>query len=368
VNENTPSFSKKTVLLAPLHWGLGHATRCIPIIHELLRLQCNVLVAANGAPKTLLQQEFPQLQYIDSPACNIRYARSRFWLAFGLLLQLPRLLSTIKKENQWLRQTVTDYGIDAVISDNRYGLWHPHIPTVFITHQLQVQTGLRGIGEAMLRKWQYRFINRFTQCWVPDCENPVQSLAGRLSHPGKMPAIPVHYLGALSRFTQQEMPVMCHLLILLSGPEPQRSVFEYQMLHQLNGVKFSTLLVRGLPQDASPLKIKNPNIIILNHLPANDLNKALALSQYVLCRSGYTSVMDLLKLGKKTIMVPTPGQTEQEYLARFLQAQGFITTAQEAGFSLSAALEKAAVFEYVFPPAAHFTQYPAVIQNFVQSL
>lgn len=367
--------SAKRILIAPLDWGLGHATRCIPIIYELLKYPVTVIVAASGAQKALLQFEFPQLEFINIPPYNIRYGSGRLSSTLKLIFQTPKILKMIKKENQWLASVVFRKKIDAVISDNRYGLYHREIPSVFISHQLQIKSAVAATGETLMRNWQYQFINRFNRCWVPDFEQ-TPNLAGDLSHPKVMPRIPVTYIGALSRFEQKTLPAKYHLLVLLSGPEPQRTILEGKLLQQLTDFTKPVLFVRGLPGEKNQEhvfddKINNyPNrkVVFENHLPAEELNKALVQSKLVIARSGYTTVMDIAALQKKSILIPTPGQTEQEYLAESLEQKGIACSMAQKNFALQEALEKSASFNYRLPAKLNFTLYRIAVSQLVELL
>lgn len=366
---------RKNVLIAPLDWGLGHATRCIPIIYELQKYPVNIIIAASGAQRALLQIEFPNLEFLNIPAYNIRYGSGRLSSTLKLIFQTPRILKIIKKENQWLASTVFRKKIHAVISDNRYGLYHREIPTVFITHQLQIKSAVASAGETLMRNWQYQFINRFSQCWVPDFEDAA-NLAGDLSHPKVMPRIPVSYIGALSRFEGKAATAKYQLLVLLSGPEPQRTILEGKLLQQLTEFNKPVLFVRGLPggnkqEYVFDDKIKNyPNrrIQFENHLTAEELNKALLESRLVIARSGYTTVMDIAALQKKSLLIPTPGQTEQEYLAHSLEQKGIACSLPQKDFSLEEALKKSAAFNYKLPAKMNFSQYRNAVNKFAEML
>lgn len=362
---------KKNVLIAPLDWGLGHATRCIPIIYELQKYPVNIIIAASGPQRALLQFEFPDLEFINIPAYNIRYGSGRLSSTLKLIFQTPRILKIIKKENQWLASTVFRKKIHAVISDNRYGLYHREIPTVFITHQLQIKSAVASAGETLMRNWQYQFINRFKQCWVPDFEDAA-NLAGDLSHPKVLPKIPVSYIGALSRFEGKAAVSKYQLLVLLSGPEPQRTILEGKLLQQLTEFSKPVLFVRGLPGEPKQEyvfddKISNyPNsrIHFENHLSAEELNKALLESKLVIARSGYTTVMDIAALQRKSLLIPTPGQTEQEYLAQSLEQKGIACSLPQKDFSLEEALEKSASFNYRLPAKMNFSLYRNAVSRF----
>lgn len=331
---------KTRVLIAPLDWGLGHATRCIPIISKLIQQNCEVFVAAGGSGKILLQKEFPRLNFIELQGYRVKYSRSKIWLPVKLLLQIPKLLYRVYAENRWLKNTVNALQIEAVISDNRLGLSHKKIPCVYITHQLQIKTGSR-LTESIVQKIHYHFINKYTTCWVPDAAG-TNNLAGILSHPAFLPKTPVIYIGPLSRFEKKEMAFTYELCIILSGPEPQRTLFEKLILKDLHKVPGKKILVRGLPYNKAGNVLNNESIEIRDHLPAAELNTVIQQSKLIISRSGYTTVMDLVKLQKKAVFVPTPGQTEQEYLAGYLQQKQVFLSLPQQHFSIEAAIQKVA--------------------------
>ena len=363
-NFNIPG-NKLRVLVAPLDWGLGHATRCIPIIFHLLQQNCEVILAAEGAGRTLLQKEFPNLIFVDLKGYRIKYSRTKFWLPLKLMMQFPKLIYSIYAENRWLKKTIFDFNIDAVISDNRLGLSHTKIPCVYITHQLQIKTGSR-LTESIANTIHYYFINKFTSCWVPDAEGEI-NLAGELSHPAILPKVPVKYLGLLSRFEKINTAIKYDLCFLLSGPEPQRSIFEKNILADLKHFKGTVILLRGLPGNL-PAPVSNSTTLqIHNHLTGAELNLVLQQSKIIICRSGYTTVMDVIKLQKKAILVPTPGQTEQEYLCGYLQQQQLFLGIQQKGFSIAEALKKEAAFAFKKMEVQQY-KYEAVIDNFVHQI
>jgi len=307
------------VLVAPLDWGLGHATRCVPLIKTLKQAQCHVYVAGNPTALKLLKQEVTGVEYLPLDGYNIRYSSKRN-MAWKILQQIPKIILTIYKEHRWLQNIVTTHHINLIFSDNRYGLYHKDATSIFITHQLRIKAPF-GWLESVIQKINYRFINRFDACWVPDYKGTL-NIAGILSHPEQLPAIPVKYIGPLSRLEALNVQVSIPYkwLILLSGPEPQRSMLEDLLMQVINTVQYPVLLVRGLPLESTELAVP-PHCKVINHVPAKDLQLLFAQSEYIISRSGYTTVMEILALQKKSILIPTPGQTEQEYLASHLMQQ-----------------------------------------------
>jgi UDP-N-acetylglucosamine transferase subunit ALG13 len=336
---------KSRILVAPMDWGLGHATRCIPLIRYLLQQGCDVWLAGEGNIAALLRTEFPALPLLALPGYNIHYGRSKWDLLGKMALQIPKILSRIEQENEWLQGAVAEHGFDGVISDNRFGLYHEASYSVFMTHQLLIKAPFGSFGEGMMQRLNYDLIEQFDECWVPD--TPGQpSLAGMLSHPEKLPTLPTTYIGPLSRFHRSATEVSPkHLLVVLSGPEPQRTILEELLLEQLKAYEGPVLVVRALP-GGSEESVVTDNLTIVNHLDANALEKAMQEASLVISRCGYSTVMDLVALGKRSILIPTPGQTEQEYLAAHLMEQGLALCAAQDEFELLPLLQLAESFPY----------------------
>lgn len=360
----TPDTYKPRILICPLDWGLGHATRCIPIIKELANLDCEVIIAADKLTFSLLKTEFPDLAFLSLQGYHIKYSQNKKALPFKIVSQIPKLLKRIRTENKWLQNAIEEHNIDAVISDNRFGLYSHKVPCVYITHQLAIQTGSK-IGDFIAQRIHYYYIKKYQQCWVPDFEN--EGLAGQLSHPKQIPEN-ISYIGALSRF--EILPgtdTIYDVLILISGPEPQRSMFEEIILASVNDLTGNILIIRGLPSTLGSITPPNDHIKIENHLDASSLNKVIQQSKLVISRSGYTTVMDLIKLGSKAILVPTPGQTEQEYVAKYLLSKGYFYSVSQERFSLKKEINKAAKFAYK-KPGGFKEIYKDIIKKWVLSL
>ncbi len=354
------------MLFSCLDWGLGHTTRSVSLIKELLDLGCDLIVACNSIQKDLLQAEFTGLKYVELPGYGLSYGSGRWVTRLKIMTQISKILMRIKSENAWLRVFIQENRVDGLISDNRYGLFHSQIPTVFITHQLQVYSGYGSYADRIIQKFLYRYINRFKVCWVPDFKNK-NSLAGILSHPQTMPDIPVQYLGALSRFNEcaGSTEKKFDLLILISGPEPQRTILEKIMIEQAERSDKKIAMVRGLPGDTTVLE--HGKISIFNHLNSIKLNKLICESELIICRSGYTTIMDMVKLKKKMIVIPTPGQPEQEYLAAYLSQNHFGFSITQNAFRLDRAMELATKFTFTHVDT-DMNEYKIVLKDFVQKI
>lgn len=333
------------ILVAPLDWGLGHATRCVPIVNELIRRGCEVWIAAEGQVLELLQKEAPDARFLPLRGYHIFYHNTKQNFSITIIKQLPKIWSAIRYERKWLKQLLQQRHFAAVISDNRYGLWSRDTISVIITHQVNVQSGLGPAVDTILRGIHRFLLGKFSECWIPDFEGE-NNIAGKLSHGTRIPAN-VRYIGLLSRMNNLPASRLYDVAIILSGPEPRRTIWENTLLGMLPSFTGKVLLVRGLPSESAVLpEIKG--VTVVNYLTTPDLNIAIQSAEWVICRSGYSSVMDLLKLKHKAILAPTPGQTEQEYLAAYLHHKGIFFTAKEELFSLETHLTQAASFPFDF--------------------
>lgn len=329
---------KQRILVAALNWGLGHASRCIPIIRYLLARNIEVILASDGEALQLLRAEFPNCSALTLPSYNISYKTQN--MVRNIAPQVPHLLRIINLERKALKNIIKKHQIDAVISDNRYGLYTTDIQCVFITHQLRIPMPYAWL-ESLFAQLNNRYIKKFSLCWVPDFQQE-PSLAGRLSHKTKLSNL--KYIGPLSRMQTLDKPKKYDLLIILSGPEPQRSFFEKLILKQLQELDLEyVILVRGktLKDSVLPSSLNSTRLEVHDYLTSYLLNEKIAESHIILSRSGYSSLMDYVSIGKvKTILVPTPGQTEQVYLAERFAEQGYCVYQEQKNFDLKLALAK----------------------------
>lgn len=336
----------RTVLVCPLDWGLGHASRCIPLISRLLELRARVIIAGEGPSLQLLEKEFPLLEKVPLRGFSVRYPSGSNML-LKLLMQLPRIFLGIWREHRRLGRIIKKYNVGLVISDNRFGLYTKKAKCVFMTHQVFIRYPSSGkiIERAVYRinKW---FMSRFTECWVPDFEHEI-SLSGDLSHLAPLPQN-TYFVGPLSRFsgippaetTQKKFDVA----LILSGPEPQRSIFEEVVRQQLLDFTGTAKLVRGLPEPDTKLVLP-PRVNVVDLADSAMMHTIISSSSLIICRSGYSSIMDLAAIGAPAVLVPTPGQTEQEYLAGYLCEKGYYFTMTQQDFDLGKAIVSSGKFK-----------------------
>ena len=303
----------------------------MPIVDELLNRACQPILGAYGRSMKLLEKEYPQLEIHELPGFEFTYSsRTQHW---GLLRQLPGFLRSIKEEHIALERFVKEHEISGVISDNRYGLWSEKVPSVLLSHQFHpIGLGLTKYLESMAAKRIRKMADRFSFVWLPD--NKAHTLSGALSEEREL-WDSLRYVGVLSRFSEPvERPAEHDILVVLSGQEPARSEFDRRIMSELSKLKGKRILViRGLP-DMPELEIKG-NINVKNFLSSDELQKAILSSRLVISRSGYSSIMDYARLGVKAAFIPTPGQTEQLYLAQHLMDAKIAPFQEEKEMNLS---------------------------------
>jgi uncharacterized protein (TIGR00661 family) len=319
---------QKTILYAVLNWGLGHATRSVPIIHRLTQLGHRVIIASDGLALELLQKEFPKLDLINTEPYQVSYSTRAKNFNIKLALQIPNFIRAIAKEHLHCKKLCDKYNVDLIISDNRYGFYQKNIPSALICHQLRLLYPDHKLVESLVNFGYQRYLKRFTQLWVPDIPPP-DNLSRDMS---KLTWPNIYFIGIDSRLTLKPSKKIYDTLSILSGPEPQRSLLENEIIEKLSNVKGRHCIIRG--SNTPMQEIKNDNIIRISLASTEEVNAQINQSELVICRAGYTSIMDMIVLKKSAILVPTPGQVEQEYLAESLSKKQWFQYQRQGAISL----------------------------------
>lgn len=326
----------QTALVSALDWGLGHATRTAEVIRTLISAGYQIEVVASSKQITFFRSLFPETILHLIPAFKIVYSESNSQ-TWAVIKALPRLMKLYGLERKCIRKLIRSAQYDLIVSDNRYGFFHKNIKSVFICHQLQPELPTRL---KFLQRWVHWFhkklIQRFDECWIPDIAG--HQISGKLSGSNEF-RLPIKFIGLLSRLSGLQNSSHINnapdLLFLISGPENQRSIFERRILEQIPKLtsSISYLIVRGVSQEASEIDnaINAPSSALLRHL--------IKESKYIICRSGYSTIMDLLCQNKTAVIVPTPGQSEQEYLAMHLSSKKKFLAMKQANFDLVEAVK-----------------------------
>ena len=314
------------ILIVPLNWGLGHASRCVPLVRKYLAEGHTVVIGGDGESFILLRKTFPQLEYIPFPEMKLRYGRGKSQIA-AMLCNMPRIISSALKDHLYIKYLDSNEHFDLIISDNRFGLFPPKKRThqdtrnVYITHQLHIPMPCGWKWFSKIADALHKAIfGRYDEVWVPDYSDEKESLAGELSHPATI-SEKVRYIGPLSRMEKSKECVNQYdVVAVLSGIEPQRSLLEEELTKRYQGKHEQVLIVRGKTSESN-VKIQHGNITKTAYMSDGELIPILNGAKKIICRSGYSSIMDLVQLDllDKAELIPTPGQPEQEYLAKYIQ-------------------------------------------------
>lgn len=307
------------ILVAPLNWGLGHAARCVPLIRKWLNEGHEVVLGGDGDSLTLLRKSFPRLRYVYLAPLNMRYSKgnSQVW---AIIRSLPQLIRWSIQDHHMLDAVLREEMFDRVVSDNRFDLYSRKTECIYITHQLHIRLPKAWRwAEPLVSRWHTRIWRNYNQVWIPDYEQEQQSLSGWLGH--GVTDKRIRYIGPQSRLSVTKHPRNTYgIVAVLSGVEPQRSMLEAEIAERYKNSEQSVLIVQGLV--GRPMtRIKRGNITIAPYLNDAELSQALLEAEHIIARSGYSTIMDLDALGilHKAELIPTPGQSEQEYLAEWLQ-------------------------------------------------
>lgn len=332
---------KPTILYGVLNWGLGHASRSVPVIRSLSDSGYEVVIASDGDSLKMLRKEFPLLNYEIITGYNVTYPFRSIML--NILLNSFKISRAMFCEYIKLDKMIDKYKPAVIISDNRYGFRSRRTRSVMLCHQMTVYHKNSIIS--YLANMMNRFLlNRFDEVWIPDFSGN-KSLAGKLSDLGF--SVEHHYIGPLSRLKKDKHQMEYDIAIVLSGPEPQRTYFEKILIDQLKNCKQKAILVRGVITDREKTKSFN-NIDIIDFANTEEMDLILNSSKLLIARSGYSTVMDVASLGIKAVFIPTPGQTEQEYLAQYLKEKGFFYSIEQSRFDLGLVLKESENYDFLF--------------------
>lgn len=311
----------RKILVCALDWGIGHITRMIPIIKLLKNEGYHVSFAAGKKSIDILKKEFTDVETFKLPTVSPIYSKKAFLFFPFLLFQAPLFLVKTYKERRQIQTIVKNNNIDVILNDNRFGSYSKAIPSYYFTHQVKIQlpTNLKWT-EWFVNYMHHRIIRRHQHCFVIDNDVP-DNLAGELS------IIPDRrlftHVGISSRFVALPKMRSNKVLIVLSGQEPQRSLLESELLQQVCSINEEVVFVRGVKPSARLPHCNKKNLHLINFATSAELIELFKDCKIVVCRSGYSSIMDLVALQKKAFLIPTPGQSEQEHIAQFVSTKGW---------------------------------------------
>ena len=312
---------KRKILYAVLDWGLGHATRSLPVIRELAKSN-DVTVLSTGRSLSLIKTELPELNFIDHSDYSVKYTKRGSSLIFFLILQIPKILFKLREEHKFTERLVEERKFDRIVSDNRYGIYSNSIPSFFITHQLKFKLPKSFEKLEFFSEYFNRFyFRRYRKIFIPDTETD-PNLSGDLSHNLKsIKSLKINYTGILADLDRSEGEIISDHLIIISGPEPQRTIFEKKVLEQASGLEGKTIIVCGKTESSVIKRIGSMEVH--DYAAREKMSAMIRGAGMIISRPGYSSVMEIVSLNKKALFIPTPGQTEQEYLAEYYKEKRY---------------------------------------------
>lgn len=342
--------SIKNILICPLDWGIGHASRVVPIIKKLQLKGHNIFIACSKQQQTFFSNEIYNYTWIPSASPVIKYSHTKLSV-YDLIKLIPQIFVGIRKDKKRINGWINKYNIHIVISDNRYGCYSPNAYSILITHQTKIELPKKvKWAEKFLHKRLKKMIYKFNRCWIPDIKE-IPNFAGDLSMQYSLNG-KIAFIGLLSRFEETVLNVshfekQYEVIAIASGPEPQRSIFAAMLLRQMKDLQKPCILVQG--DFCKPNSVRQEdNVSIYSYMNTKQLYQAIQSSKYIVARSGYSTIMDLISLKRTAILVPTPGQTEQEYLASYYKSRRMFVIAKQDNFILSDLLAELSVYSWMY--------------------
>ncbi len=338
-------MKKRRILYAVLNWGLGHATRSLPVIRQLVK-EHDVIILSTGRSLELLKSEISGADFIDHPDYSVKYSNKGWSLLFSLLIQLPKILLRLREEHGFTEKLVRELKIDRIVSDNRYGIFSREVPSYFITHQLcfKLPGFLRSL-EIFSVVFNRLYFRSYRKVFVPDEEKGF-NLSGALSHNVPfMNSSKIKYCGILADISGSQDMIMSDYLFIISGPEPQRTIFENKVLEQTKHLEGKIIIVRGMTESRSVTETGNRTVY--SSIERDKLSAMIKGAEVIISRPGYSSVMEFSALGKKALFVPTPGQTEQEYLAGYYKDNRYFNYVDQSRMNITEDIKN--IFDVCYP-------------------
>ncbi|MBN2223360.1 MAG: hypothetical protein JW765_01655 [Deltaproteobacteria bacterium] len=338
------------MLFSPLSWGLGHATRDIPIINDLIARGHTVGVAATGIALELLSLEFPDLEFYNVPDYPSPYTSDGFSITRVVAL-FPLMVNNIAREHRIISRIVRSERYDLVISDNRFGAYTKDVPCLFISHQIRFATpgGIESV-ERMMEVFNGRYHRHFERVIVPDNPPGPRSLSGKLGY-ARRPFTKrrAYSAGILTDIRKQDVPQDIDYLVSISGPKVTKDALKKIIVEQIGGISGKKVILLGDPASAFEERLDD-DTLMKSHADRHEMADLMNRAEFVITRSGYTTVMELAELEKKDLLfIPTPGQTEQEYLSAYYEDMGWVHSVRQHDLDLVRDVARARTMKG-FPP------------------
>jgi hypothetical protein len=334
-----------SVFVSPLNWGLGHASRDVPIIRELLRYGHEVTTGTSGNALTFLKKECPECRFILFEDYPIPQNNGRIFLP-TYSASIPRLVEAYLAERKRAEKIFSENAFDLIISDSRSGVFSPDVPSILITHQLHQSLPLIAWPLELLGVYVHAdAFSRFTTIVVPDNAPDMGALAGKLSQT-YAPALRdrIYYCGILASVRKEPVKKDIDYLIIISGMEPQRTTLEKILLPQLPSLPGKKVVLLGKPA-SDQVTTLDDGTVIYSYISSQEKSSLMSRARFIISRSGYTTMMDVAEAGLENgLFIPTPGQWEQEYLSRYYASEGWFHSQSQYSLRLLRDIQRAGSF------------------------
>ncbi|MEK6968538.1 MAG: glycosyltransferase [Nanoarchaeota archaeon] len=319
------------------NYGLGHATRMLPVIMKLIEQGEKVTIVAKGNSLLMLKNELGdasnyELMQYEVP---LKFSDKGFSM-FETLKAGPSFISLISSQKKWLENFSAKEKIDRVIADGEIGYHLKNKKSFFVNNQLRLLPGsLLGDGTELLTDV---FSKGFEKVIVPDDENG--TLGGLLTSKTRFyDKKRLAYVGILSSIRKKNVVRNVDYFISISGPGISKEVFTRQVMEQLHLLKGKVVVALGRP-DLKEIASKG-NAKIYPYLNRKQQESFLNKAKLVISRSGYTTMMELAEIDKKAFFIPTLNHPEQEYLAKFQKNSGRFHYSKQDSFNFKEDIDEA---------------------------
>lgn len=302
-------INHQRILYSCNDWGLGHVSRSVGIIRQLLKQKNTLYFAGTSLQQEIICSYFPLVNRINMSGYDFQFKGSNNWNR-EIIRNAFKLFFSIKKENKTLHKLCKTLQIQCIISDHRYGFFHTKIPSFFVTHQVNLP--LKGV-QKLVQRWHLKQLKKFTAIWVVD--DSTSSYAGKLSD-SKNLSLNIFPIGIQSRFISKNTSnqIEPYILAVISGPFPYSLKLFEEILEYAKTTK--TLVKCIVPTHLNLPKIPSKNILFYSTNNWKEIDELYHDCIGVISRSGYSTLMDVETLQKKACLIPTPGQPEQLYLSK----------------------------------------------------
>jgi len=333
----------RRILFAVHDWGLGHATRSLVLIRALVqRGDAVTILMAESPGLALLRAELGDAcefyPYEDIPKPFSRYPAVFY---FRMSCSVPQIWLRFTLEQRLTERLVRERRLDAVVSDSRLGVWSREAPSYCVFHSLrQIIPGRPRQLERIVERAQRYALRGYRAILVPDVEGD-DALAGDLAHDldvdwrGKLV-----YIGPLSELQPNGAAEDIDYFFSISGVEPHHTMLAERVLAALPALRGRSVVALGRPGSAADVRTVG-NATIHGYLDRRAQGEMLARARVIVGRSGYTTLMEAAGFGKRALFVPTPGQSAQEYLAKFHCERGRVFSTVQSALDIACDLARA---------------------------